>query len=107
MAEDDFDNQCYTISIYLHTKSTKTKGRSDADVPLISRPFQHPSVSNLSNKTHWSDIERKVKEAVQSTAYADKNGEVIFDSDLGIVGCTSNSSYDDTGNIVGLVLKYY
>ena len=102
LTEVDFDNQNYYITVYLHVKSTKVKGSSESDISLMSRPFQHHSLSNMKSSTRWPDVVEKIVEVTKSTEFEARVGgsTIIFDSDLGVVGWKGRREIDDPPKIL-------
>ena len=57
----DFHHKKYTLTICLHVKLTQVKGRATAQLSPISSPFQHKTLTNISKRTKWTEIEEGIK----------------------------------------------
>jgi len=51
--------------------------------------------------SRWSEVLDKIKKSIETPELEDKNGKVIFDSQLGIVGRKGKRGQDDAVKILG------
>ena len=68
----------------------------------MSRPFRHPSLSNLKSGTRWPDITEKVVEATKTTDFITKMGanSVFFYYDFGIIGWLGRREADEQPKVL-------
>ena len=74
---------------------TQVKGRATAQLSPISSPFQHKTLTNISKRTKWTEIEEGIKALLFSPEFRAKFGVCYFDSARGIVGWKCSRNLDE------------